>query len=239
MTLDAANDVLDQEGVNTRLLLVANDCTDETLRIMEGYCRGSERVLLWNHRPALPALGATWNRALEFCWESGASEVLVANNDLKLAPKTYSLLLEAMRAENALFVSAVNSGGIPDPYVWDLKAKGGPDFSCFLISNECHQRYPFDSELTYSGDCDTHRRIMLGGEGDRIFSVNVPYNHLGSQTVKSKPHLHEVANQHREYYKRKWGGGGVNQEAFREPFSGLTEEGITNPELFNKIRASW
>src|SRR5258706_15854597 len=104
MTRQAAEDVLSQSGVKTRLLLVANDCTDESLKEAElwvqQYNRSWDlqvpRILLWNHRPALPALGATWNAALQFCFAAGAREVLVVNNDTRLVPPTLTLLQEAM-----------------------------------------------------------------------------------------------------------------------------------------------
>src|SRR5882672_1942303 len=162
MTRQAAEDVLSQTGVKTRLLLVANDCTDVSLREAEKwvgeYNRSWDlqvpRILLWNHRPALPALGATWNAALEFCFAAGVQDVLVPNNDCRIHPMTLHLLQTAMAEEvwsdrpRPLFISAVNAGSIPEPYAWDLTSRGGPDYSCFLISKECFEKYPFDPELT-------------------------------------------------------------------------------------------
>jgi len=245
MTMQAANDVLDQ-SVETRVLLIANDCTDETVRQMETFCKGSDRVLLWNHRPALPALGATWNEGLRFCFGAGAEEVLVVNNDVRLHPRTVHLLGAALLGggeEPPFFVSAVNAGGIADPYEWDLSMKGGPDFSCFMVTREFFEKYPFDPELTYAGDLDTHRRVLLAGDGDKMYSVNVPYHHLASQTLKQLPPekaqiYHAQADAHRAYYARKWGGP-VNLEKWRVPFSGEDEEGITTPELFDAVRAKW
>lgn len=252
MTQNAAIDVLSQQMVKTRLLLVANDCTDESLREAEAwvgeYSRSWDlkepRVLLWNHRPALPALGGTWNEALRFCFTAGAKEVLVANNDVRLHPRTVGYLLEALIRGTQLFISAVNAGGIPEPYDFDLHMKGGPDYSCFLISRECFEKYPFDPELTYCSDLDQHRRILLAGEGDRIFSVNVPYHHLASRTIADLPEeksrvYREAADAHRAYYARKWGGG-VNEETFSEPWGkAVRDRSVTTPDLFNQVRAKW
>lgn len=256
MTQNAAIDVLSQQMVKTRLLLVANDCTDESLREAEAwvgeYSRSWDlkepRVLLWNHRPALPALGGTWNEALRFCFAAGASEVLVQNNDTHLHPQTLLLLLTSMGGEDGkpqpFFVSAVNAGGIPEPYDFDLHMKGGPDYSCFLISKECFEKYPFDPELTYCSDLDQHRRILLAGEGDRIFSVNVPYHHLASRTIADLPEeksrvYREAADAHRAYYARKWGGP-VNAETLTHPFDPESKQDhVTTPELFDVVRAKW
>ncbi len=243
-THQAAEDVLAQEGTgDVHLLLVANDCKDEELKKAEKW-RGVQggRVLLWNHRPALPALGSTWNTALQFCWQAGVEEALVVNNDVRLHEHTLLTLWEVMQNERALFVSAVGvreeqfDPGIKRMGWWsappveentaglnwlDAAPRGGPDYSCFLISKECHEQFPFDPELTYHGDNDHHRRVKLAGEGERIFSVNVPYLHYGSATVNRSPEAreegHRVFAAHKDYYARKWGGA-VGEERFETPF---------------------
>ncbi len=170
--------------------------------------------------------------------------MLVPNNDVRLHPQTLRLLLQAIHNYgNALFVSAVNAGRATEPYEWDLASRGGPDYSCFLISKECFEKYPFDPELTYCSDLDHHRRILLAGEGDRIFSVNVPYHHLASQTIKTLPEekarvYREQADAHRAYYSRKWGGG-CNAETFAEPFGKAGDQCVTTSFLFDQVRAKW
>ena len=81
---------------------------------------------------------------------------------------------------------------------------------------------------------------MLGGDGKRIFSVNVPFLHVdrGSGTLKGMdPERRarkeaQIERGSRAYYIRKWGGP-VNQETFEHPF-GPKPAGpcaTTTPEL--------
>jgi hypothetical protein len=102
--------------------------------------------------------------------------------------------------------------------------RGGPDFSCFLLSKAGHDKYPFDEQFipAYHEDLDMHRRYMLGGDGDRIFSVNLPFLHYASGTIKDyTPEQRSRFNagfmRCKAYYIRKWGGP-VNEETFRTPF---------------------
>jgi hypothetical protein len=251
LTRAAIADVLAQ-SIEPRLLIV-NQGVDREFRqeleqIAETY---PERIFLWNHDPSLPSLAATWNRALSFVWGVGGTAALVVNNDVRLHPLTYWHLLEVMRASKALFVSGV---GVTEAQYKEATAshyfelslehddiqKGGPDFSCFLLSQEGHWNYPFDEGFipAYCEDLDTHRRYMLGGDGDRIFSVNLPYHHIGggSATLKEmspeRRQAHErLIDQSRTHYQEKWGGP-VNAERWTIPFDKDTDQdGVTTPDL--------
>lgn len=191
---------------------------------------GAPRVLAWHFLPSLPSLSAVWNRALRFVWELGGTEALVVNNDVRLHRETYEVLSKVRQVYDALFVSAVgvregqyNPDEVFDPELTGVQ-KGGPDFSCFLLSREGHERYPFDEGFIpcYMEDLDCHRRYMLGGDGQRIFSVNLPFLHYASGTIKQySPEARAKFNQqyarNKEYYKSKWGGE-VNNERFVSPF---------------------
>ena len=120
---------------------------------------------------------------------------------------------------------------------------GGPDFSCFLISRACHERFPFDQHFipAYCEDVDLHRRILLADEGRRIYSINVPFLHYGSGTlktvdVKTRERIErQTATIARAHYEKKWGGP-VNAERFTVPFGGGFSEPdaadhVTTPEL--------
>lgn len=208
------------------------------------------RVFPWRHNPPLPSLAATWNAALDFVWASGGEEAMVCNNDIRVKRWTYDRLEQALRLTGALFVSAVNH---PEGYGLDigddisLSSRGGPDFSCYLISKEGHAKYRFDENFTpaYCEDLDIHRRYMLGGDGARIFSVNLPYLHKegGSGTLKAfsperAEHFHKAVEAgSRAYYRAKWGGG-ANEETFRYPFGNspagkweFTCDCVTTPQL--------
>lgn len=244
------------QSVPTKLLLVNQgvdtDFRQHLERIVE---EEPERIFLWSHNPPLPSLSASWNRALEFVWSVEGTEALVVNNDVRLHRDTVRVLRTVLVRTNSLFVSAV--GVKEDQYdpstIADVEsftypdeagdgfptAPGGPDFSCFLLAKEGHQKYPFDEAFVpaYCEDLDLHRRYMLGGDGSRIFSINLPYLHYASGTLKEfSPEKRQAWEQRitagsRAYYERKWGGP-VNQERWTIPFDPTSDrDGITTPDL--------
>jgi hypothetical protein len=258
MTGQAIEDCLAQQGVDVQVLVVLQGDVDFREEL-EQMAQMQPRLLVWSHNPQLPSLSATWNRALRFCWEAGAEHCLVVNNDIRLDPRTYQGLWATLAVRSALFVSAV---GVRQPQ-FDAPARaeafrrfidgetgvadlgtGGPDFSCFLISNACHAKYPFDEGFipAYREDCSYHRELMLAGDGNRIFSVNLPYLHYASQTVQaftpeqraSWAQRSEISRQH---YIRKWGGN-VNEERFTVAFDPTSaREGVTNPDLQRRVQS--
>lgn len=248
------------QTVPTRLLLI-NQGVDEDFReeleaITEAH---QDRIFLWSHVPALPSLSATWNRGLDFCWATGAKEALVVNNDVRLHSQTVERLTGVLGHTPAHFVSAVGVtaeqfGALgdqlpdelltpPDADGWGHPiAPGGPDFSCFLISREGHAAYRFDEGFVpaYCEDLDLHRRFLLDGNGHRIFSINLPYLHHASGTLKTASEEKRLAiakavdRGSRAHYRKKWGGN-VNEERYRIPFDPESaEDGITTPELQRK-----
>lgn len=251
LTLDTCRDLLAQ-SVPVRVLLVDQGSSAENNAVFRVFAEdaGPERVLLWSFNPPLPSLSACWNRALGFVWAVGGEEALVCNSDVRLRPDTAAQLRSVRQLTGALFVSAVGvtaeqfhpeEGLIlcddPDAEHPQL-AKGGPDFSCFLLTKAGHDRYPFDEGFipAFMEDCDCHRRYLLGGDGDRIFSVNLPFHHIGggsrtiNQSDEARQRFERQAGIGRAHYQRKWGGG-PNQERFIRPFSGHGFDGVTNPEL--------
>ena len=242
MTQTAIYDVLEQTLSHVVLLTIDQGSRDgEWLRTWS-----PPGVLQWKHDPPLPSLGATWNRALRWAWESGAEHCLVVNNDIRLPRGVYEALLAVQQQTGAWFVSAVNVGEawydgmlrqchlITDSL---LQSRGGPDFSCFLITKACHEAYTFDECFipAYCEDCSYHRRLMLGGDGDKIFSVCVPYFHHGSGTLKGDARLQDGWGAKfarcKEVYREMWGGY-VNDERFTIPWDPASAlHGVTNPEL--------
>jgi hypothetical protein len=256
------------QGPEHRVLLIDKSQDPEIQRQSRQFASFHHpRVLLWVQDPPLTSLSATWNQALDFAWETGGTEALVLNNDVRLSETNYYLLSEIMREEGALFVTAT---GVTEPQFRDVLErgqsirdldgrlmKGGPGFSNFLISRECHAKYRFDEALipAFCEDVDYHRRMMLGGDGQRIFGTNVVYLHIGGQTASSmSPEQQEslrlrVDAGSRAHYLRKWGGP-VNEEKFWVPFSvGATAPfelrlddnvaPMTTPELYDRERKLW
>lgn len=237
MTEAAINDCLAQDREPNLLIINQGVSTDFRRRLEDIAIEYDSRICLWSHDPPLLSLGTSWNRALDFVWQTGDTEALVINNDVRLDPRTYVGLLGCLNVSDNLFVSAV--GVTPEqfdergegPTYWydeakrDIVAKGGPDFSCFLISKACHDEFRFDENFipAYCEDLDYHRRLMLAGKGAKIFSVNLPYLHLAAQTLKQVDPKKKAAIERtiesgsRAYYAKKWGGP-VNQETFWYPF---------------------
>jgi hypothetical protein len=254
MTEDAIADLLAQ-SVPVKVLLILQGVAGAFRQRMESIAEGEPRLLVWVHDPPLPSLSATWNRALQAVWEAGGEEALVVNNDVRLRPDTVSMLRTVMDQLVVLFVTAV--GVTQEQYeavkksyaidlVDDLSQRGGPDFSCFLISKAGHQRYPFDEGFVpaFCEDLDTHRRYMLNSDGDKIFSINLPYLHLGGGSNTLKAMEPEARAKHearigisRAYYERKWGGP-VNGERYTIPFDpGSAQDGVTTPDLQRLVQA--
>lgn len=230
LTEQAIDDCLAQT-LTSSLLLIGQGVEPDLRREMEQVARElPTRVHCWFADPPL-SLSAVWNRALDFVWEVGGTEALVVNNDIHLHPRTFHKLDEECGKSGALFVSAV---GVTAAQFDELTEEtfhadtvvghGGPDFSCFLITHRCHAKYRFDEQFApaFCEDLDYHRRLMLGGDGDRIFSVNVPYLHYASQTLKTADSVRRQGIERqiascRAYYAKKWGGP-VNQETYWAPF---------------------
>jgi len=250
MTL-AVEDAAHQVGLPypPRVLAVSNGSSQETRRHLETvYDRlGRDLVLPWWYEPALPSLSGVWNRALDFCWGLGAEEVLVANADVRLSLKTYEALRQARFMTGGLFVSAIGRREHEldlSSEAWlpvNIGNRGGPDFSCFVIARECHAKYHFDENFTpcYTEDVDFHRRMMLGGDGSRIFSVNVPYVHHASGTLKEMSSERQravgeaIERGSRTYFRQKWGAD-PNSEIWNVPFFGAPPDDgscTTTPDL--------
>lgn len=273
----AVQDCAAQEGLPAppRVLAISQGSSQETRREAETcFGRIGKAVLPWWFEPALPSLSAAWNRGLDFCWALGAEEVLVTQADVRLHRSTYEALRQARLMTGALMATAVGRRAGEVDLAAELEKvslgrRGGPDYSCYLISRECHEKYRFDEAYTpaYLEDIDHHRRIMLGGGGDRVFSVDVPYIHHAAQTLKQMSPEQNAAVQaaigagSRAYHARKWGGG-ANEELFMRPFGEMgpvapgppmkpeempqwvwdcwqNGEPVTTSALFDAVRARW
>jgi GT2 family glycosyltransferase len=239
----AIDDVLAQ-SIPVRLLLVNQGSDDDARRAAQDFTvKNLDRVRLWNYDPALP-LAACWNKALRSVWQQGAEHAWVVNNDVRLWKETYKTLLDVQQASNAWFVTGV---GVTERefehfadednartglmYLDAPDARGGPDFSCFVITGECHRYFQFDEAFipAYHEDNDYHRRLQLAGLGDKIFGVNLPFLHYGSGTLKANETLREGWGPRfaacQQYYIQKWGGL-PGSETYGVPFEGAVDRNV-------------
>lgn len=253
LTQQAIEDVLAQ-SVELTLLLIDNGSAEEGRHVGEEAAAQSSRVLLWQHSPPLRSLSAVWNRALQFAWACGCEEAWVVNNDVRLWSGTYQYLQRIRRNTGAWFVTATGvtpeqfTAFVQDPVTPDSGGPDyplpGPDYSCFLLTKEGHERYPFDENYVpcYVEDVDHHRRMMLGGDGARIFGTGLPFEHVGSGTLNGMSaeararKEAQIGAGSRTYHARKWGGG-ANEERYTRPFDPMSaQEGVTTTELFERVR---
>lgn len=257
LTRKALADALAQ-GPDVQLLLIDNGSQQPGLDLgIDAATVHPWQVLRWRHDPALPSLAAVWNRALQMAWAAGAEEALVINNDIEMWSGTYDYLHHMRAATDALFVSA--TGVTPEQFrAWCMDGDSptgqslarpgyplpGPDFSCYLITKACHDQYPFDENYqpAYCEDLDYHRRLLLGGDGARIFGTGLPFLHVGSGTLTSMtPEARakwerRIEMGSRAHHQMKWGGG-ANAERFTVPFTPESlREGVATHELFARVR---
>jgi len=254
-TLPALND-LRHQSVEPQILAIDNGSSLKNWTSVRKWTKNHDGVLLWRHNPPFPSLAMTWNYALDFVWGQGAMEAMVVNHDVRVHQLTYELLRQTLNSEDALFVSAL--GVLPEQYnpsetfISEIPGergfdpgKGGPDFSCYLISKECHEKYRFDENFipAYCEDLDFHRRMLLGGDGKRIFSINIPFAHQGSGVLRSmtpekRAALEERISQgSRAYYEKKWGGP-VNHEIQWRPFNAGSYPDFITPEEIGALSAT-
>lgn len=241
MTQQAVLDLLAQTS-SCRVLLIDQGSSTATGDVMRLFVeRHHPQVLLWTFVPMLPSLSGAWNRALQFVWELGHTEAWVVNNDIQLWRDTLAVLKGQLEIYDPLFVSAV---GVREPdwhlelYAWS-DDRGGPDFSCFLITKAGHTRYPFDEGFipAFGEDCSNHREYMLGGDASRIYSINLPFLHIGggSRTINQSPEararFERVAQIGRAHYVASWGGPPNQERYVRKGDPSSARDGVTNPEL--------
>lgn len=221
LTREALRDALAQlEGAELTVLLV-NHGGRQGLDL--AWVR-HPRVLPFDLPLPFPSLGTLWNWGLNLAWTLGCADCMVWNNDIRVAPGMYRALRQAADALGLDWISPVNcrDSGDPDLWRWSFAplaalgpaSLGGPDFSCFLIRQALHARYPFDErfEPAWFEDNDYHRRLWLGGDGARIAGVPLPYWHAGSSTLSAADaegrgaRLHAGFLRSQARYLAKWGG---------------------------------
>jgi glycosyltransferase involved in cell wall biosynthesis len=169
------------------------------------------------------SLNVVWNQALDLAFNTLKLEhVLVINNDVILRPDTYNLLL----ADGGGFVTGVGVGTMEQLAICEPASRSPhPTFSCFLIRAEVwHRVGKFDERYwAFASDCDYHLRM------DRMnidsYSINLPFYHEGSGTMK------HMSNDDRDLLQKR-------ADADREEFIRQHGFAIASPEYEQAFRHS-
>ena len=165
--------------------------------------------------PIQKSLAACWNAGIKAFWDTGATEVLVLNNDVSLRPDTYYLLhnLEAHMV-TCVSVNKEEQLGVPgdrsiDGLVQSLRPH--PDFSAFMIRKTVTNRVGWFDETYYPAyceDCDYHVRMHRAGM--HAVCVDLPFLHLGANTLRNaspgeQDRIRRGADTNRERFRKRYG----------------------------------
>jgi GT2 family glycosyltransferase len=207
MTKAAIDSALAQDIGEVRALVIDNASTDGTgpwLRTLD-----SERITVLQHlRPI--SLNRIWNKALDLAFRSlHLDHALVINNDVTLRTDTYRLL----RDTGLPFVTGVGVDSLDQALAAQpapANRSPHPSFSCFLLRKEVWETVgPFDEQFwAWASDGDYHLRMDAAGID--AWSIDLPFHHIGSATLKNVPHeehlrLCRLSDEDRAKFHAKWG----------------------------------
>ena len=194
---------VEAQDIATQLIFVDNGSTDGTKQWL------ADRGGPWFDWRENEGVSRAWNAGIVFILRWGVNHVLVANNDVVLAPWTLSLLL----SYDLPFVTGVASD---DPAQVEqlrpphMPLEDHPDFSLFLIRRDAWQKIGrFDERMRlYAQDCDYHLRGFR--LGIPMKKACVPFYHESSATVKHAPpeeqaQIFEQANRDRAVFQSLYG----------------------------------
>lgn len=182
------------------------------------------------------SVAASWNRALRWCFKSGAEHVFCVNNDVELRPDTYRHLVN----DGGGFVTAVGTRDpekIKPPYIDPdpSKKRPHPDFSAFLIRREVYEEVGgFDEEFLIAYCEDSSYHVRLHRAGITAIALELPFLHHGAMTIKyaDPAEVRKIqiqADKNRQYFKSKYGFD-VGSTAYYEYF----KVAPPIPELFSE-----
>jgi len=212
LTKGALESVRRLKGI-PNVLVLDNSSTDATLPQLRS--REWSWIDLSSHRNR-PSLSTLWNLGLSYFFDTlGRSHVLVVNNDVLLPRTMYTELL----SDGAGFVTGVGDSSESLRHSVSRhttrnaprQRRPHPDFSCYMIRRWVWDRVgPFDENFrgAFCEDLDYHVRMHKAGV--EAVSINVPYWHYASATVKNadpelRRHIQSCAEANRGYFLRKWG----------------------------------
>jgi len=209
LTRKALPTFLAQDIGDVRVWFIDNGSTDGTREWLWSLTDPRVEVTIFS---SPKSVAATWNYGLSHLFGNGTEYACVINNDVELRPDT----LRHLVADGGPFVTATGvreREKIEPPYAAPDPAhkRPHPDYSCFLIRRECYETVgPFDEgyEVAFFEDNDHHLRLHRAGI--TAVSLELPFYHVGSATVKNadekeRERITSAAGRNKERFYQKWG----------------------------------
>ncbi len=207
------------------------------------------------------SVSESWNAGIYTLFSQGCKYVIVCNDDIVFSSFTIDALVKRAEVGDAVLVSAHNVKGLlkepTEIYSYipgeDVTEPENPDFSCFLITQECWDKVgAFDENFSpaYYEDNDYHARVVLSGE-KAILTTSAPYYHFGSLTInqqeEGKPPIipQERMLFGQQYFIAKWGHLPVSNPPemwnlyYRRPFNDLrySHRDWPDPQDMEKVKS--
>lgn len=203
------------QDVHCRCFIVDNYSDDGSAHWL--MTKGVDVATIVSFMPGQKSLAYCWNHAIQMCLASlaGVDRILICNNDIELRPDTFRLLSEL----NQDFVTCVSVesrdqlGTVGDRTAEDLlqTVRPHPDFSCFMISRRVWELVGKFDESFYPAYCeDNDYHIRMHKAGVKAVCVDLPFLHLGAQTVATASkgeaaRIRRGADDNRRRFYSKWG----------------------------------
>lgn len=217
------------QTIPVSVLVVDNQSTDDvSTKLKRKFPTEGMRSIMMQYYPRRASVAKVWNRALAWGFAQGYDRVLVINNDVELPMDCYQVLSGYL--EEHPEVGMATGVGVRTREEMDARKPGDklndrphPDFSCFMIRDQCWERLlGFDEgfEGAYYEDGDFHVRAHLNGI--KLMSAGMPYLHHASQASKlagegERWAIGEYHKRNKKRFVEKWGCD-MGSDAYGEIF---------------------
>jgi|ERR1700723_196678 len=203
------------QDVPCDVLVIDNDSADGT-----SYWLRTKPLAYIAYHPQ-KSLSACWNAGIKAFWSVGASEVLVINNDVEIAPNTYRILSAGEGFTTGVGVSDREQFK-PVPGILLGTSRPHPDFSCFMIRKEVTDKVGWFDESYYPAYCeDSDYHVRMHKAGIEAVCVDLPFYHYAAGTLKNANPAEASAIKH---------GADANRERFRKQYGCLP-----GSDAYNKL----